>query len=160
MPVRSVAPAATPMPLTTSRQELDVVPLRRAYRTRDRRPCGGPPRRTRREFSGPPANKVERLPRSLRGRRSAASRCGNGSPTTSQSPSRSPSLSTTSASSPSLRSTRSRRESYISRARGDWSTSPYCRASSRPVCWRNGMARRHAPQSHRNPIQCMWPFRL
>jgi len=28
---------------------------------------------------------------------------------------------------------------------------------SRPVCRRNGMARRHAPQSHRNPIQCMWP---
>ena len=27
-----------------------------------------------------------------------------------------------------------------------------------PICRRDGVARRHAPQRHRNPIQCMWPL--
>ena len=50
-------------------------------------------------------------------------------------------------------------ESYISSIatrRRLGSASPYRRASSRPVCRRNGVARRHAPRRHRNPIPCMW----
>jgi hypothetical protein len=34
----------------------------------------------------------------------------------------------------------------------------FVRASSRPVCRRNGVARRHAPRRHGSPIRCMWPL--